>query len=407
MRMAIYISDLTPENQHLMPWRMVLEIGAAICQAGHQAKVLSGRHEAKGSRWAYEACPVEEIAKPYSKGAVDSLHRILRQEERDVLFWPVAWRCDRGQDGLLRNPSLPVVWYVPGACYSLRQAVRAVPDLGVRAALPFVIQSVYPKRHLVKRLRRPGASLMITGSQFSRSAVHRAGWPAEDVFFIPPGKAVTRTPPNGDEPAVFRAVQSKLRGRPFYLFLGPPTNIRGIRQLFQAFNLLASRQPEVCLVCLFRSDPWTDVAGVRQNIENGRHAKRILCAWQSVCRVDLDAFLDACHAVVLPFLLVPSEIPLAVIEAAGHHKPVITTGPGGTAEFVSDFGLAVPSGDSQALAEAMRRLLDDKSLYADKCSHAERIYAAHPTWEETARSWLSVAETAIHRTGQGHMEPVS
>jgi glycosyltransferase involved in cell wall biosynthesis len=88
---------------------------------------------------------------------------------------------------------------------------------------------------------------------------------------------------------------------------------------------------------------------------------------------------------------------LAVIEAAGHRKPVITTGPGGTADFVRDFGLTVPPGRSQALAQAMLRLLDDKPLYAEKCAAAQRVYAAHPTWEEVAQSWLSVAEKAIHR----------
>jgi glycosyltransferase involved in cell wall biosynthesis len=114
-----------------------------------------------------------------------------------------------------------------------------------------------------------------------------------------------------------------------------------------------------------------------------------------VGRADLDAFLGACYAVVLPFLLVPSEIPLAVLEAAGHGKPVITTGPGGTADFVQEFGLAVPAGHSRALAAALLRLLEDPQLYAEKCRGAERVYAAHPTWEETARSWLSVAERAL------------
>jgi len=91
-----------------------------------------------------------------------------------------------------------------------------------------------------------------------------------------------------------------------------------------------------------------------------------------------------------------------VIEAAGHHKPVITTGPGGTAEFVRESGLAVPAGHSGALAEAMLQLLADKQLYARKCDAARRVYAAHPTWEEVAQSWLSVAQKAVdYKTASG------
>jgi glycosyltransferase involved in cell wall biosynthesis len=400
MRIAIYTSDLVEENRHLMPWRMVLEIGRAAREAGHQTKVLSGRRHPTGDRWAYGRCLVEEIEKPYSDESRDRFQRLIRREGFDVLFWPVAWCSARRQGALLAQTSIPIVWYVPGACYLARQALRALPDLGVRSGLPFLLQALYPKRRLIKRLRRPATSLMITASPFNQSVVCRAGWPADEVFVVPPGKPMDRVPGNDQEPIVFNTIRSRLGGRPFYLYLGPPTRIRGIRQLLQAFGRLARRRADVCLVCLFRSDPQTDIGPVRRMAESGLHPERILCVWESVRKVDLEAFLEACHAVVLPFLLVPSEIPLAIIEAAGHQKPVITTGPGGTADFVRPFGLAVPSGRRQALADAMLALLEDKPLYADKCGAARRIYATHPTWEEVARSWLLIAAHAIQRATQ-------
>jgi glycosyltransferase involved in cell wall biosynthesis len=396
MRIAIYTSDLTEENRHLMPWRMVLEIGRAACEAGHSVKVLSGRRQAAENCWTYDGCPVAEIEKPYSSGAADHLRQVVRAEGLEVLFWPVAWRSAPRQGDLL-GLSIPIVWYLPGACYTVRQAVRAIPDLGMRTAFPFLAQAVYPKKHLLKTLRGPAANLMITVTPFSRSAVCRGGWPAEDVFVIPPGRPAERTPVNGDEPTAFRAAARKLRARPFYLFLGPPAGIRGIGPLLAAFDRLSKRRPDVCLVCLFRSDSQTDIAGVRKKVENLLHGGRTVCVWESVGRADLDAFLEACHAVVLPFLLVPSEIPLAILEAAGYGKPVITTGPGGTADFVREFGLAVPAGRRTALADAMLRLLGDKQLYAQKCEAARRLYAEHPTWEEVARAWLSVAANAVER----------
>jgi glycosyltransferase involved in cell wall biosynthesis len=173
--------------------------------------------------------------------------------------------------------------------------------------------------------------------------------------------------------------------------------------LLRAFDLVARKRSDICLVCLFRSDPGADVAAVRRRIESECYAKRIICVWESLGKLDLEAFLEACHAVVLPFLLVSSEIPLAVIEAAGHHKPVITTGPGGTADFARPFGLVVPPAHSGALAAAMLQLLEDRQLYADKCDVARRVYAGHPTWQEVAQAWLSVAEKAL--TEQTAMEP--
>jgi len=404
MHLAIYTSDLTPENRHLMPWRMVLEIGKAACDAGHPTRVLSGRRNPTRDRWTCGACLVQDVAKPYSDAALDDLRRLLRGEGFEVLFWPVAWCSARRQRELLRSTSIPIVWYIPGACYSPRQAVRAMRDVGVRSTLPFVWQSIYPKRYLVRKIRGPAAGSLITASEFNRSAACRAGWPAGHVVTVPPGRPVQPVSTNGDAAAVFETVRRRLAGRPFYLFLGPPTGIRGTRQLLQAFARLAGQRPEVCLVCLFRSDPGTASAGLRRQIGSGPYAERVVCVWESVENADLHAFLESCHAVVLPFLLVPSEIPLAVIEAAGHHKPVITTGPGGTADFVREFGLAVPAGHSRALAEAMRRLLDDRQLHAEKTAAARRVYAAHPTWPQVAQQWLSVAGQAIRHKDQDRRE---
>ena len=129
-----------------MPWRMVLEIGHAACEAGHETKVLSGRRHPTGDRWAYGSCLVEEIEKPYSNGPMDSFQRIIHREGFDVLFWPVAWCDARRQGGLLRRTSIPIVWYVPGACYLSRQAVRAMPDLGVQLDSPFPAAIALPEK---------------------------------------------------------------------------------------------------------------------------------------------------------------------------------------------------------------------------------------------------------------------
>lgn len=400
MRMAIYINDSVNENKHLMPWRMVLEIGRNLCEMGHQTLVFSGRRSAPGYHWYYGNCPVRELEKPYTAKAMDRLRSRVEHGKLDVIFWPFAWRGACYNSSLLEVIKVPIVWYVPGACYLFRQVVRAIPDLGARSVLPFFVQSVYPKKYLVRRTSSSNGGLIITASEHTRSAICQAGWPARNVFAVLPGKS-SEPPPNGDGgPEVFEKIKRRLDGRPFYLFMGPPTAIRGVNQLLKAFASLARKRSDVCLVCLFRSDRWVDNSRIRKRVENTAFRERITCVWHSVAGSDLSAFLDACHAVVLPFLLVPSEIPLAVIEAAGHRKPVLTTGPGGTAGFVEEFGMTAPSGRSGPLAEAMLRLLEDESLYAKKCAAAEQVHKSHPTWRQTAEAWLSVARQAVRRAAE-------
>jgi len=225
-------------------------------------------------------------------------------------------------------------------------------------------------------------------SDYVRDKLIASGYSAEYVHAIPPGKASLMKDQRRSE--VFINVQKTLAHRPYFLFFGPPQAIRGLEQVLAAFKKIAEIHQDICLVCLFRSDKKLQTDKLRSRIEKMGLEKRLFCIWQSVSTADLDAFLRHCYVVLKPFLLVPSEIPLSVIEAAGYGKPVVGTGPNGTGLFAKQFGLMVPSGNAKALAEAMLRLLKDKNLYSQKCSAAKLVYKNHPTWDEVAEKWLEV-----------------
>jgi glycosyltransferase involved in cell wall biosynthesis len=86
-------------------------------------------------------------------------------------------------------------------------------------------------------------------------------------------------------------------------------------------------------------------------------------------RRDVAAWLAACDIFVLPSL--SEGLPLSVLEAMAARKPVIATAIGGTPEVVVHrrTGLLIPPGNSLAIANAIRQLLDDAPL-------AERLAAA-------------------------------
>src|SRR5207247_11054153 len=79
-------------------------------------------------------------------------------------------------------------------------------------------------------------------------------------------------------------------------------------------------------------------------------------------RADVPAVLDEVDVVVLPSSV--EGMPLVLLEAMAHRRPVVATPVGGTPEVVVDgeTGLLVPPRDPRALADAIRRLLDDPDL---------------------------------------------
>ena len=79
-------------------------------------------------------------------------------------------------------------------------------------------------------------------------------------------------------------------------------------------------------------------------------------------RDDAAAVLDQLDVLVLPSWI--EGLPVIVLEAMAHAKPVIATPVGGTAELVADgeTGLLVPPGDPERLAGAIRTLASDPEL---------------------------------------------
>jgi len=79
-------------------------------------------------------------------------------------------------------------------------------------------------------------------------------------------------------------------------------------------------------------------------------------------RDDAPAVLDQLDVLVLPSWI--EGLPVIVLEAMAHAKPVIATPVGGTAELVADgeTGLLVPPRDPVRLAEAIRTLAADPEL---------------------------------------------
>ena len=125
-------------------------------------------------------------------------------------------------------------------------------------------------------------------------------------------------------------------------------------------------------------------------IEEAGAGERIMACWASASPPELDWFLQHAFAVLKPFIIVPSEIPLAVIESAQYGKPVIGFRGDGTGRYIEEIGLAVPRMDVKALAQAMERLLSDQDVYRSRCAAASATYAGHPTWSEVAQQWLHV-----------------
>lgn len=107
---------------------------------------------------------------------------------------------------------------------------------------------------------------------------------------------------------------------------------------------------------------------------------------------ELSPEYDGADLFVLPSLF--EGYGMAFAEAMAHGLPVIAARAGAVPDVVPESaGILVPPGDTQALAEALRRLLTEPALRQSLQLGAQEAAARLPTWTDTAR----IVATLINR----------
>jgi glycosyltransferase involved in cell wall biosynthesis len=196
------------------------------------------------------------------------------------------------------------------------------------------------------------AARVLTVSEDTRGALVRQGYPPQLVEVVHNGidvEAEGARSANG-----LRAELGVPAGAPLVGEIARLCDVKGQRELIEATALV----------------PDVHVALVGDDLEQGGAYRKLLASLarkQDVAgrvhflgyRADAGALLEQLDALVLPSWI--EGLPLVVLEAMAHAKPVIATPVGGTPELVVDgeTGLLVPARDPAALATAISALAGD------------------------------------------------
>jgi len=178
---------------------------------------------------------------------------------------------------------------------------------------------------------------------------------------------------------------------PVVLFVGRLTCDKGIPELTDAFQRLNNQFPDLRLLlvgCFEDGDPLP--FDVRRRL--GTHARVILAG----------AVKDtAPYYAIADILVLPSRregLPTVILEGQAAGKPVIGASATGIVDLVVDgeTGLLIPVGDVAALAEAIAKLISDKSL-ARKLGLAgqEQVkskFRQEQIWQALHRKYLEVLQ---------------
>src|SRR5579884_619861 len=205
--------------------------------------------------------------------------------------------------------------------------------------------------------------------------------------WIPLASNIDCAPPPDFEPQAWRRARGLPVDAPLVGFFGFLNASKGVETLLRALAQL----PEARLALLGAEAGPSDATDRRE-----AQRLRALAAslglegrvWRSgsLPAAELSAALLACDVIALPFVDGASGRRGSLLEALTHGRAVVTThGPRAGVVTEGQDALLVPPGDSTALADALRNVLQSSELRARLEQGARRL-AARFTWPAIARA---------------------
>lgn len=215
------------------------------------------------------------------------------------------------------------------------------------------------------------ADRVVAISEHGRQVLQQLG--LENVAYIPPGIEVARWQTLHGQADRLKT-RLELAGHPVVLFPGHYGPGQGAEVMFGALPRLVAQVPEVRVVfaCRLRSPHDQERERSIRDAVNRQGLAEIVRFYSAVA--DMETLIGASDLVVLPLETMRDklDIPTTLLESLAAGKPIVISDLPPMSELVvgakshsacqDEVGLAVPLGDSEALALAVAALLTDPGL---------------------------------------------
>jgi glycosyltransferase involved in cell wall biosynthesis len=322
---------------------VALQLARAARNAGHEALFVSPTTGRFTEAVAADGFPVEvvDVRRTFRVHGALRLARLLRSREVDVLHTHV------------------------------HVAPNVLGRLAARAGRAAVVSHLHIENHFrPQRLARAPlvvldnatarlCARLVAVCEATRRAFERQGFPAESIETVHNGvdaEALAARPPPGLRAELGLSPDALVIG-----LVGRLAPVKGQRELLEAVARLRPAFPSLQAVVV--GDDLERGGAYRAELEHVAHELEVGDAVRFTgFRPDAADALQELDAVVFPSWI--EGLPLTVLEAMAHGKPVVATAVGGTPEAVADgeAGLLVPPRDVAALAAGLERILADGGL---------------------------------------------
>jgi glycosyltransferase involved in cell wall biosynthesis len=181
-----------------------------------------------------------------------------------------------------------------------------------------------------------------------------------------------------------------------FMYTGSPKKIRGLYMLLDAFSLMP--QEKIHLKILSRGSQSGELKGIEAYIRQKKIEHRVTLIGGWIPRSTLKKELSQADLLVLPFVLVPAELPVTLMESIACGTPVLVTDIDGLPSAVGKAGLVAPHADVSGLSRMMQHYHENptKKEQLHRACHVRR--SQMKSWDEIGNLWQNVLSAELCNT---------
>lgn len=407
MKIALISAGLEPRQLRLQPYRSLLEIARQINLLGHEVVLISDGVAHLPAKDKVFELPLHRLdsLRIFRGGHNPKLLATLAQVSPDIVFWHLGLSSFLHQQ--LHSPfDQPTIGILTSPIHLPFDVLRLGPKKlfsNLDLAAHHLAGSMMPNFLIRQAFKSGGLHGMITLSEKTRQYLIQKGAPAGRIWVAPPG--VDPAWLNG---SIDEAARQNVRYRLGFedddfvvIYFGSPAPVRGLHTTLLAMRMAARSHPQLRLLILSRRrvDEWERPAAHLNNLiaQNGLK-ERVRVVDGFLKQQDLIEYIKSSDVVCLPFELVPSDVPLSILEAMALGQGVVTTTVASIPELVENGrGFLVPPASASALARQLQAIAENPNLARDRGQQAKAFVEASRTWTDMGKSLQEVLVTAYGR----------
>lgn len=393
MRIAIISASLVPDLARLQPFRTILEMGRELLSRGHETILISDGLPRMPQLDTVSGLDIRRVpsVQIFRGRQNQRLLDIVDDFEPDIILWHLGLSSFVHQQfsGVFSQPTIAVV---SSPAHEFKEILHSMPRVigsNIDLVLTHLLGGLVPGKLIRNAFSSGGLEGLITLSEATRQYLIERGAPAAQTWVTPPGidEDWLDLVFDDSERQQLRCELGFSDDDFVVTYFGSPAPVRGIFTFIKAVQEVAEVHSQVKILILSRRTPdrWAREAARLDKVMS-RNSNLIKVVDGYLDLHDLIRHVSAGDAVCLPFELLPSDVPLSILEAMAVKQAVITTRVACLPELVENGrGFLVEPGSVASIADRLQTIVGNPDATKQHQEQA-RLYV------ESNRKWADMGE---------------